>query len=237
MALAALVVGLSKGGLPTVGMLGVPLLSLVMSPLQAAVWLLPIYVASDAVAVWLWRRQYSAPNLRLLIPAGVAGVGLGWVTAAWVSDAAVGLMIGVLGVAFCLHQWWPRRVAPQARPIAPARGVLWGVVAGFTSFISHAGAPPFQVFVLPQRLPKAVYAGTATWFFAVINAVKIVPYQVLRPYTLAALADIAPLVPVALAGALLGRWLTHRIPERWFFRVVQVGLMLVSLRLIAQSWP
>ena len=38
--LAALLVGLSKGGLPTIGMLAVPLLSMVMSPVKAAVLLL-----------------------------------------------------------------------------------------------------------------------------------------------------------------------------------------------------
>ena len=56
-----------------------------------------------------------------------------------------------------------------------AAGILWGTLAGFTSFISHAGAPPFQIYVLPQRLPKLVFAGTSTILFATINAAKIVP--------------------------------------------------------------
>ena len=40
--IAAVLVGLSKGGLPTIGMLAVPILSLVMSPVKATVLLLPI---------------------------------------------------------------------------------------------------------------------------------------------------------------------------------------------------
>ena len=75
--LAALLVGLSKGGLPTVGMLAVPLLSLFMSPVKAAVLLLPIYIISDVVSVWLYRKNFSAPNLKILIPAGVLGVCIG----------------------------------------------------------------------------------------------------------------------------------------------------------------
>ena len=75
--LAALLVGLSKGGLPTVGMLAVPLLSLFMSPVKAAVLLLPIYIISDVVSVWLYRKNFSAPNLKILIPAGVLGVFVG----------------------------------------------------------------------------------------------------------------------------------------------------------------
>ena len=69
--LASLLVGMSKGGLPGVGMLAVPILSLMISPVLAAVLLLPIYILSDVVGVWLYRREYSAENLRVLIPAGI----------------------------------------------------------------------------------------------------------------------------------------------------------------------
>ena len=51
--LGALLIGMSKGGLPMVGMMSVPLLSLVMSPVKAAVMLLPLYIISDFVGVWL----------------------------------------------------------------------------------------------------------------------------------------------------------------------------------------
>ena len=40
--IASVAVGLSKGGLPVVAMMSVPILSLVMPPLQAAGLLLPI---------------------------------------------------------------------------------------------------------------------------------------------------------------------------------------------------
>ena len=55
---AALLIGMSKGGLPLVGMMSVPVLSLVMSPVKAAVLLLPLYVISDMVGIWLYRRDY-----------------------------------------------------------------------------------------------------------------------------------------------------------------------------------
>jgi len=59
-ALAASMVGLSKGGLPTIGMLSVPILSLFMSPINAVVMLLPIYIISDMVGLWLYRKNFSA---------------------------------------------------------------------------------------------------------------------------------------------------------------------------------
>lgn len=234
-ALAALLVGLSKGGLPSIGMLGVPLLSLVMSPVQAAVLLLPIFVISDIAGVYLYRRDYSAVNLRLLIPAGILGVVVGWLTASMVSDRVITFLIGAMGVAFCLNMWLRKQADTAARPAQAIRGWFWGSVAGFTSFISHSGAPPFQVYMLPQKLPKAEFAGTATILFAVINAAKILPYEALRPYSGETLHSAALLVPFALFGAVAGAWLTRRIADVWFYRIVQGSLFLVSVKLLLDA--
>jgi len=230
--LASLLVGLSKGGLPTVGMLAVPILSLYMSPIKAAVLLLPIYIISDVVSVWLYRKDFSASNLKILVPAGVLGVFIGWLTASFTSDTAVKLMIGCMGVGFCLSTWLRR--TPQAKQaVSLKKGLFWGTMAGFTSFISHAGGPPFQIYVLPQRLPKVQFAGTATLLFAVINAAKILPYQLLQPYAYDDLLRAANLIPFALLGTVIGAYVTKRIADVWFYRLVQVGLFVVSIKLIS----
>ncbi len=229
---AALLVGLSKGGLPAVGMLAVPILALVMSPVKAAVLLLPIYVISDAMGIWLYRRDFSVVNLRILVPAGVLGVFVGWLTASVVSDTVISFLIGAMGVAFCLNMWLRKQANTPPQPTHAVKGWFWGTLAGFTSFISHAGAPPFQVYMLPQKLTKAEFAGTATLFFAVINAAKIWPYQNLRPYSPETLWSAAALIPFALVGAVCGAYLTRRLADAWFYRLVQGSLFVVSVKLM-----
>jgi uncharacterized membrane protein YfcA len=231
----AFLVGLSKGGLPSIGMLAVPILSLVMSPVKAAVMLLPIFVLSDGVGIWLYRRDFSLPNLRILVPAGIVGVVIGWCTASLVSERVITFLIGLMGVSFCLNVWLRKSQAAQARPVQRLQGYFWGAVSGFTSFISHSGGPPFQVYILPQKLAKAQFAGTATLFFAVINAAKILPYQLLRPYTLDALYESAFLVPAALLGTLAGAYLNRKLADKWFFLVVQLALFGVSLKLLVDA--
>jgi uncharacterized membrane protein YfcA len=230
--LAALFVGLSKGGLPAIGMLSVPILSLLMSPVKAATLLLPIYVLTDLYGIWLYRKDYSARNLKILLPAGIAGVMIGWSSAAWLPDRSIAIMIGFMGIGFCLNTWLRSAPPLTSEPPSVRKGWFWGALAGFTSFVSHAGGPPFQIYVLPQRLPKLVYAGTSTIMFAALNAAKIIPYQQLRPYSTGDLHVALLLVPPALAGAFLGAWLTRRISDRLFFRAVQGALFLVSLKLI-----
>lgn len=233
--LAAFFVGLSKGGLPAVAMLSVPLLSLTMSPLVAAVLLLPIYILSDMVSVWLYRRQFSLANVKLLIPAGLCGVLIGWATATVVSDRMVSLFIGVMGISFCLYTWSKGKHDTPAAPVSVPKGLFWGTLSGFTSFISHAGAPPFQIYILPQRLPKMVFAGTTTLVFTAVNLAKIIPYSNLYPYTEATLKVSALLLPVAALGTVVGKQLIQRLSEKWFFLAVQIALFLISIRLVISA--
>lgn len=216
-------------------MLGVPVLSLVMSPINAAVLLLPIYILSDTVAVWLYRKEFSPGNLQVLIPAGFAGVVIGWATASLVSDAMVSLLIGLMGVAFCLNTWFGRQ--RRDAPLRPSlsRGVFWGTMSGFTSFVSHAGSPPYQVYVLPQKLPKMVFAGTTTIVFAAINLAKVVPYATLHPYSLTTLKVALVLLPAALLGTIAGRVLVKWLPEARFFMAVQIALFIICVRLVFSS--
>lgn len=232
---AALCVGMAKGGVPTIGMLAVPVISLVISPIKGAAVLLPIFILTDMVSVWLYRRSFSKPNLKILIPAGLIGVLVGWATASVISDRLVSILIGVLGIAFCFYIWFCKiHLAPPKTPTV-GRGILWGSLAGFTSFISHAGSPPYQIYVIPQRLEKLTFVGTTALVFAVINLAKVIPYANLRPYTADDLALALWLIPTALIGTYLGVHLTKRLAEAWFFRLIQIGLLLVSIKLILQS--
>src|SRR5689334_10815472 len=87
------------------GMLSTPLLALVMPPLQAAAILLPILICQDGISVWTYRHQWSASNLRVLVPGSVLGIAAAWVLASHVSNAAIELSVGTIGLCFVLHTW------------------------------------------------------------------------------------------------------------------------------------
>jgi len=233
--LAAFFVGLSKGGLALIGALGVPILALIISPVRAAAVLLPVYVLSDMAGLWAYRREFSRENLRILIPASAAGVGIGWAMASHVSDRGVGLLVGVIGLVFCWNSWRRRHEPEAASPASVPRGIAWGLVTGFSSFVSHAGQPAYQVYVLPQRLPKMVYAGTTTILFAVTNTLKLLPYWALGQLSADNLRIALYLALPALAGTLLGVRLVQVLPQRSYFRIVQVLLFAVSVRLVIKA--
>lgn len=234
---ASLCVGISKGGLPLIGILAVPIMSLVISPVVAAGLLLPIYIVSDIYGLWIYRRDYDMRNIAIIVPAATIGIGIGWATAHITSDDVVKFLVGVIGLAYCLDTILKAHRNPPARPADLPRGIFWGAISGFTSFVSHAGGPPYQMYVLPQRLEKMVYAGTTTIIFAIINLLKLPPYLFLGQVNLGSLEKSLILGPVSLVGAYIGYKATKVMPPKLFFRAVEVALFLVAILLIKESAP
>jgi uncharacterized protein len=223
---------MGKGGVPIVGMLAVPLLALVMNPVVAAGMLLPVYVVSDAFGLYAYRHAFDRRVLAILVPGAVVGVGVGWATATVVPEDAVTLLVGVIGLAFSLNLILRKTMLaePKAPQVAP--GLFWGAVTGFTSFVSHAGGPPYQVYTMPLGMTKAVFAGTSTIAFAIINAVKLVPYYALGQLNFGNLKMAAVLALPAVIAVFAGVRLVKRMPAQLFFRLVTWALLLISLKLI-----
>lgn len=222
-AIAVICTGLAKGGFAGIGMAATPLLALVVPPLQAAAIMLPILIMQDVISVWAFRKEWDRWNLQVLLTGAIIGIGIGWALAAHVSDALVKLLIGVITFVFVLNQWLGL-VRRAARAVTPglASGLFWGTLSGFTSMLAHAGAPPMNVHLLPQKLPKMVYIGTVTIYFAAVNAIKVVPFFLLGEFTQSTLLTALVLMPLAIATNLGGIWIARRIPEALFYQIAYV---------------
>lgn len=231
---AVILVGLSKGGFGgAMALLGVPLMALVISPVQAAAIMLPILIVMDAVSLWSWRGSYDSRTLRIMLPAGLVGIGLGWLTAAYVTVPMVRLIVGLVALAFTLRYLWLRYVGePGARPHRPWSGRFWGLVTGFTSFVSHAGGPPYQMYALPLRQDPRIYTGTSVIFFSVVNVVKLVPYFALGQFDSANLATSAVLLPLAPVATLAGAWLVRKLRAELFYPFMYAMMAAAAVKLI-----
>ncbi len=232
--LATFVVGASKGGVPGVGILAVPILSQAVSPVMAAGLLLPLLVVSDIYGLWLYRKSYDLWNIQIIVAASLIGIGIGWATAQYNNDNIVKLIVGFIGIWYSIDIYMRNRkkVDVPARKADVPRGIFWGSIAGFTSFVAHAGGIPFQMYVLPQKLDKMTYAGTATIAFTIINVLKLPPYWIIGQINVGSLEKCVYLIPVALFGAWAGYRLTKILPQDVFFKAVEIALFLVSLKLI-----
>lgn len=230
--IAVIITGISKGGFGGLALLAVPLMALTISPVQAAGIMLPILIVMDWISAWSYRQHWDKKTLLLMLPAAIVGIVLGGLLASYVDDQFVRICVGVIAIAFVIYAV----LKPKAsggfiignRPL----GALAGLFAGFTSFIAHAGGPPFQAYAIPQKLDKRVYAGTAVMFFFVVNAVKVVPYAALGQFNPTNITVSLMLIPLAPIGVLIGVWLLKRIDQDVFYRILYGLIFVVGVKLL-----
>jgi uncharacterized membrane protein YfcA len=229
---SVLITGISKGGFGGLALLAVPLMALVISPVQAAGIMLPILIVMDWVGVWTYRKYWDRRLLVLLLPGAVLGIAAGGLLAGYVDDQLVRICVGVIAVLFPIYAVFKPRggdaFIKDNRPL----GLISGTVAGFTSFIAHAGGPPFQAYAIPQNLDKQIYAGTAVMFFFVVNFVKVLPYAMLGQFDQTNLTTSLILIPIAPFGVLFGAWLVKRIDQTLFYRILYGLIFSVGLKLL-----
>ena len=236
---AVFAAGLSKSNFAaSLGAIAVPLLATVMPARDAAGMMLPVLCFLDLGAILVDRREVDWRVYRVMIPGALLGTLVGWVLSARVSEAAVGLAVGVISLLFVLDAWLPLRKKLQAlegpKP-SPVWGTFWGGIAGFTSFISHTGGPPYQIYTVPLRLPPVIFAGTTAVFFATVNYTKLVPFWFLGQLSTANLELSAALLPVGLFGMFAGVWLVKRVDARFFYQLAYVLIFLLALDLIYEG--
>lgn len=234
---AVILLGLSKGGLAGVGSLSLPLMVLVIDPVQAAAIMLPILIVQDMVGVWSFRRHLDWYVLRWTLPGATLGVLIGYLFAASVSAEGVMALVGTISIAFGSYRLWLGRLGvPAARAPSPGWvGSLAGVASGFTSQIAHAGAPPFQLWVMPRRLRRDVLVGTSAVYFAALNLIKVPAFAALGQFTSTNLLTAAALLPLAIAATFAGVRLVRRIDGERFYKIIYWLMILVGVVLLVEA--
>lgn len=230
--LAAFCVGVGKGGVPVITALGVPLMALVMSPVLAAGLLLPVYIAADVFGVYAYRKTFNPRVLKIMMIALPIGVFIGFMTSASIPEDAITIVIGLVGGSFALTMILRKSVVSAPRPARLGPGLFWGTITGFTSFVSHSGATPYQIYTLPLGMDKITFAGTVALAFAYINVIKLIPYYALGQLSGDNLYTAGLLMIPATIGVFFGVWLVRVMPEKLFFRIIVWALLGLSLRLI-----
>jgi uncharacterized membrane protein YfcA len=243
-ALAALIVGFTKTGVPGVGILVVPIMATAFGGWASVGLTLPMLIFGDLFAVLWYRRHARWDKLGGLIPWVLLGITAGAVLLFVLGQTAatqLGLnpIIGALVLVMLAINLARRRWSNQLVPSSPAGLIITGASAGFTTTISNAAGPIMAIYLTSLKLPKEQFMGTSAWYFFIFNLTKLPIYILLtliHPQaplvTLESLSLNALLIPAIVAGAFLGKWLLPRIPQA-LFDFLALGLAgIAALRLL-----
>lgn len=224
------ITGISKSGFAGgIGVVTVPLLALEIGPLKAAAIMLPVLLAMDYLSVRAWWGQQINGQLKLLLPASICGIVTGWILYDFLNEQVLNLVLGITAILFAL---WGLFKGVEIRSIpATVLGPVCGAIAGFTSFVAHAGGPPLNIYLVTQQLPRKQFLATAVMFFASINLIKVIPYLALGQINPDNLLVALILFPAAWIGVKAGLVLQQRLNDQIFYRVILIFLLAIGIRL------
>ena len=230
--LIAFVKGAFGGGF---GLVGIPLLSLVMDPITAGAVIAPLFIPQDLVALRYYPpRTWSMPDLAVLVPTMIVGIAIGTVALTLLDARVVAIVIGVVSLAFAAL-WFAGGQTIAAHPRNTWLAALAGTASGIATMIAHSGSPPVTSYLLRLGHSKEVFVGTLAIYFAIGNIVKVGPWLVLAQPSRALWMLIALCVPTAMVGVWIG-WLLHqRIEQKRLYQACYVLLVITSLNLLWQG--
>jgi uncharacterized protein len=239
---AILLFAMAKGGLGAgLGLLSVPLMSLVVSPVQAAAIMLPLLLVMDASAVWTFRGQWNLEQVKILVPGALLGVMAGAFTFQYLSEDAVKILIAIIALSFSsnhyLKQYQLKKKQVEQKPAQSNRlkGTFWGALSGFTSFGVHAGGTPASVYLLPLKLDKKTLMATFALLFAIVNVVKLGAFAWLGQLEKGNLLTSLVLLPCAPIGVRIGYYLLHKISDKFIYSICYFFLVAIGIKLMIEG--
>jgi uncharacterized protein len=230
-ALGVLLMGLSKSGFGAgIGFLAIPLIASYSSLELTLGLMLPILTCIDLVGLRFFYRHFDRNVIKLVVPVAVCGMALGFLFYKFLNSSVVSIIVGILILTFLLLRLVKLDRQPTTKPNR-LFGSLVALLSGFSGFVAHNGVP-ILAYLLPLRLEPIKFAATLSIFFTAINIFKWAPYSFLGilqwNYVFLALMYL-PLVPI---GVWLGYKLATVIPEKIYYRIVTVGMLIGGLKLL-----
>jgi uncharacterized membrane protein YfcA len=227
-------VGISKTGIPGVGILIVPLMALVLPARKSTGILLGILILADIFAIIYHRRNAKWSHVLQLLPAAFAGIVTGYFGLKVVDDQLLKPIIGGIVLAMLGISYWRTRIKSEDAQI-PTQwwfAIVLGFAAGVTTMMANAAGPVMIIYLLAMRLPKVEFVGTAAWFFFIVNWLKVPFSANLNLMTIDSVKLNLMMLPCIVVGAISGIFFLKRIPQKVFNAIVQILAVAAAIKLL-----
>ncbi|MDR1923606.1 MAG: sulfite exporter TauE/SafE family protein [Planctomycetaceae bacterium] len=226
--IAAAFFGMSKTGVPGLGILGVIVM---LSAFEGAEKLssgavLPLLVIADSFAVWYYWRGADWKRIRFMLPSVFIGLIGGTIFLYWVNDHNFKIFLSVLVVVLVSFEIVRKLFRLTMVPKSKIFAWIMGLLAGFATQAGNAAGPVMSVYLAAQNMNKKDFMGTWAVFFFIINVTKlpliggIIPN--LNMITLDTILLDFILLPGLLVGVLVGRRVFMVVPEKYFIPIIMV---------------
>ncbi len=225
----ALLIGMSKTGVPNIGTFTVPIYALLFGAKASTGIVLPLLCMADLLAVIYYRKKFHRDLVLKPMPWALLGLGIALLAGHLIPQTGFKMMMAIcilVGIATMVGTRRSERAyaLTESAWFAPVMGFL----LGFSTMIGNAAGPLLVVYLLALRLPKFAFVATGAWFIMTLNYLKI-PLQAFVWDNLSwnSLLLSFTALPFILLGGLLGIRVVHLLPERQF-KTAMIALTVIS---------
>jgi uncharacterized membrane protein YfcA len=218
--------------MPGLGILLASLVAQVMPARASTGFLLPMLVMADMIAVLHWRRVKAWPYLIRILPWTLIGVVCGWLLMGVMKESIFKPVMGGMILLFVVLDFIRRRRGMDLKPERKVFVALTGILAGTFTMMANAAGPIMSIYLMTMDLPQEDFVGINSWFFCVVNLVKL-PFSIgLGLITWDFLKTDLFLYPLIILGAVVGAYAVKRIPRRLFDILVKALVAAAGLKLL-----
>ncbi len=233
-ALAGLLVGLSKGGLggPIPVSLTLPLLGIIMPVSEAIAVTIPLLIFADIFALRLYWQKWDMYYVRLLLLPSIVGIIMGAYVLSSLPEDMLRRLLGIFCLVVVIYKVGGNALAGVRYTPRLWHGYAAGWICGFGSALANVGGPPFTAYMLLQKIDPTPFIGTATLFFAIVNFLKLPAYLAADVIDMNKMFSLAWVLPIIPLGVWLGRKLIENMNPRTFEWIMLALLLWASVSLI-----
>jgi uncharacterized membrane protein YfcA len=172
-AILGFMIGFAKGGFNALGALLTPILSLVLPVASAVGVLLPMLIVGDVFAVYMYWKEWDLTLVKRMLPAGIVGALAGTFLLSSVSPDGLRFVLGLFVLVSVAYKFLSDRIQSMRYQPRPWHAAAAGLLSGVASGMFNSGGPPFNSYLLLQKLQARPFIATTAIFFALLNLIKV----------------------------------------------------------------
>lgn len=230
--LIAILIGFNKTALPSLGLFIVTLLMVLFPPKVAIGMMLPMLMVADVYAIIAYRKSVDWRQLIKLLPWVLCGIVIGYINLSVMDDQVFKYLIGSI-ILFFILLIILRKYFDGFDQLAeyPMLTVGMGILGGFSTTVANAGGEVMSIYLLLQRLPKAIFVGTVAYFFFILNWIKLPLYWHLGLLNIDIFKLTGMLAIFIFVGAYIGEKVLPYIQQKRFNQFILLLTFLGAINL------
>jgi len=228
---AGLVTGFSKFSTGGMGLIILPILTIAFPGPEAVAILVPMYIATDVMAVSSYRSQISWKTLLRIIPIAFIGIIIGTYLLAHLDNDSFTTMLGVLIISMLTLSIWIdiSKSTFLQRPIVIQ---CISFLAGIVTTIANAAGPLISILLLDQKLSKESYVATRAWTFMIINVLKLPMLMAIGLMNMEIAKHSLVAFPPLIIGAMIGYYVLKKLNLNQFKWLIRIMATIAAIKLL-----